>query len=297
MTTHNLRCGDFVLDLTSPKIMAIVNTTPDSFSDGGSYHNDHGYLQLSSVLTQVEAMLEDGADIIDVGGESTRPGADAVSLDEELARVVPVVHAIRKEFDVLISVDTSRPEVMTQAAAAGAGIINDVRALTLPGAVQAAAQSQLPVCLMHMLGSPKTMQDAPEYEDIVADVYDYLSGQLAQAESAGIPRQRVILDPGFGFGKTPDHNLALINQLYRLLDLHCPLLVGVSRKSTVGAILTKPVDQRVFGSLILAHEALRQGAKIIRVHDVGPTADLVKMYNALENNRRQGLQSLPLHCG
>ncbi len=285
MAPVQLQCGDLTLDLTRPQVMAILNVTPDSFSDGGSYHSDQGQLQLTAALTRVEAMLQEGANIIDVGGESTRPGAQPVSLDEELARVIPVVQAIRKRFDVVVSVDTSRPEVIKQAADVGAGIINDVRALELPGALQAAADSGLPVCLMHMRGSPQTMQANTEYDDFLTEVFDYLARRQQAAMAAGIARSQILLDPGFGFGKTEQHNLALINQLYRFLSLECPLLVGVSRKTTIGYILNKDVDQRMVGSVVLAYESLRQGAKILRVHDVSPTVDMVKMYNALEQNR------------
>ncbi|BFM05755.1 dihydropteroate synthase [Halioxenophilus aromaticivorans] len=285
MAPTQLRCGDLSISLASPLVMAIVNVTPDSFSDGGSYHSAQGQLQLTAVLNRVEAMLQEGADIIDVGGESTRPGAIPVSLEDELARVIPVIEAIRKRFDVVVSVDTSRPEVISQAADAGAGIINDVRALELPGALAAAANTSLPVCLMHMRGSPQTMQANTEYDDCLNEVHAYLAGRQRAALDASIAGDNILLDPGFGFGKTEQHNLALINQLYRFHDLECPLLVGVSRKSTIGTILNKPVEERLVGSLVLAYESLRQGAKILRVHDVGPTVDMVKMYNALDQNR------------
>lgn len=290
MHSSELICGDLCLDLTSPKVMAIVNTTPDSFSDGGAFHDHHGQVALSRVLERVESLLEEGADIIDVGGESTRPGAEAVSVEQELARVIPVVEAIRARFDVVVSMDTSRPEVIRQGAAVGAGLINDVRALELPGALAAAAQAKLPVCLMHMQGSPQTMQDNPEYQDIIVEVHDYLSQRIDCAVAAGINHRQLIVDPGFGFGKTQEHNLALVNQLYRFQDLHCPILVGVSRKSTIGAITNKPVDQRLYAGLALAYESLRSGAKILRVHDVAPTVDILKMYNALEQNRRTTAQ-------
>jgi len=286
MVDLTLHCGDLQLSLYTPKVMGILNVTPDSFSDGGAYHSSGGQLQVSSALRRVEAMLQEGADIIDVGGESTRPGAAPVSQAEELARVIPVVEAIRKRFDVVVSVDTSNPEVIAQAAAAGAGMINDVRALERPGAVVAVADSHLAVCLMHMQGSPETMQNNPQYVDIVEEVKHYLAARKTVCLEAGIPASQILLDPGFGFGKSQIHNLTLINQLYRLNDLDCPLLVGVSRKSTIGTLLDKPVDQRLVGSLVLAYEALRQGAKLLRVHDVGPTVDMVKMYNALDDNRR-----------
>ncbi|WP_317930193.1 dihydropteroate synthase [Halioxenophilus sp. WMMB6] len=285
MDEQILTCGDLSLSLLTPKVMGVLNVTPDSFSDGGSYHKSSGELDLKLVLQRVQIMLDEGAEIIDVGGESTRPGAAQVGIEEELKRVVPVVAAIRKQFDVVVSVDTSSPAVIRQAADHGAGLINDVRALMVDGALNAAVDSRLPVCLMHMQGQPQSMQSSPSYSDIVAEVYDFLSQRLAACTAAGIDRQQILLDPGFGFGKSRAHNLTLVNELHRFTTLECPLLVGFSRKSTVGEILNKPVNERVYGSLALAYEALRQGAKILRVHDVAATVDIVKIHNALEDNR------------
>ncbi len=285
MEPSTLVCGDLSLCLRNPKVMGIINVTPDSFSDGGQFNDDTGRLRLDRVLAQVEQMLEDGAEVIDVGGESTRPGAAAVTLEEELKRVIPVVTAIRKQFNVVVSVDTSSPAVIRQAADHGAGLINDVRALTKHGALEAAVEAKLPVCLMHMQGQPQTMQQQPEYNDIVAEVYQFLSERLQTCVKAGVAADQILLDPGFGFGKSQSHNLTLINNLHRFTSLECPILVGVSRKTTIGNILDKPPSERLVGSLALAYESLRQGARILRVHDVGPTVDLVKMHNALEDNR------------
>lgn len=280
-----IQLGNFLLDLSVPRIMAVLNTTPDSFSDGGAVHNDDGRLDLSRVLQRVEVMLEEGADIIDVGGESTRPGAAPVSVAEELQRVVPVVEAIASRFDVPVSVDTSTPEVMTAAAAAGAGLINDVRALRRPGALQAAVDSGLPVCLMHMRGEPDTMQQQPHYQNIVAEVADFLAQRVAECRAAGIEREKILLDPGFGFGKTLEHNIELFRGLPQLQQqLGMPLLVGVSRKSMIGAILNRPVEQRMVGSVAAAMLAVQRGASILRVHDVAATADALKILTVIERD-------------
>lgn len=283
MSKIKIPCGDQTLNLYTPKIMAVLNVTPDSFSDGGNCYRD-GKLDLAQAMNRVETMLSEGADIIDVGGESTRPGADAVSVSDELARVIPVVAEIRKRFDVIVSVDTSQPEVIKQAAEAGAGIINDIRALQLPGALTAAAKTGLPVCLMHMQGKPGSMQNQPEYFNPVVDVRKFLDDRTAACIQAGIARDRILLDPGFGFGKTLAHNLSLFNHLPYLGDLGLPLLVGVSRKSMIGEITGQPVDQRLHGGLALATRALMAGAKILRVHDVRATADIIQVHNALEDN-------------
>lgn len=278
-----IQLGNFPLDLSVPRIMGVLNTTPDSFSDGGAVHNADGHLDLSRVLQRVEVMLEEGADIIDVGGESTRPGAAPVSVAEELQRVVPVVEAIASRFEVPVSVDTSTPEVMTAAAAAGAGLINDVRALRRPGALQAAVDSGLPVCLMHMRGEPDTMQQQPHYQNIVAEVADFLGQRVAECRAAGIEREKILLDPGFGFGKTLEHNLELFRGLPQLQQqLGMPLLVGVSRKSMIGAILNRPVEQRMVGSVAAAMLAVQRGASILRVHDVAATADALKILTVIE---------------
>ncbi len=277
-----MQFGRFQLDLSTPRIMGVLNTTPDSFSDGGLLHTGDGRLDISRVLQRVEAMLEEGADIIDVGGESTRPGAVAVSGEEELRRVAPVVEAIAKRFDVPVSVDTSTAQVILAAADSGASLINDVRALRRPGALEAAASTGLPVCLMHMAGEPEDMQDNPEYRDILDEVQTFLLARVAACEAVGISREQILLDPGFGFGKTLAHNLELFRKLPELQKLGMPLLIGVSRKSMIGAILDKPVDQRMVGSVAMAMLAAQRGAGIIRVHDVSATADALKIMTAIE---------------
>jgi len=271
------------LELSSPQIMAVLNTTPDSFSDGGALYNDKHQLDLSLVLTQVESFLQQGANIIDVGGESTRPGAEPVSIAEELERVIPVVEAVSKRFDVAISVDTSTPAVMTESAKVGASLINDVRALGRPGALEAAAETGLPVCLMHMSGEPGSMQDDPQYDDFVREVCDFLLARVGQCVEVGIDTGKILLDPGFGFGKTLTHNLTLFRHLDQLVALGFPLMVGVSRKSMIGAILDKPVDQRIIGSVAMAMLAAQRGAQILRVHDVSATADALKILKVLDD--------------
>ncbi|KPW17497.1 Dihydropteroate synthase [Pseudomonas cannabina pv. alisalensis] len=271
-----LPCGNRVLDLAHTHVMGILNATPDSFSDGGRYS------QLDEALRHAESMVRAGATLIDVGGESTRPGARPVSAQEEVERVAPIVEIIARELDVIISVDTSTPEVMLETAALGAGLINDVRSLQRPGALEAAASTGLPVCLMHMLGEPGTMQDDPHYQDLVGEVSAFLLERMQQCVAAGIARHQIILDPGFGFAKTLAHNLSLFRHLDVLHALGQPLLVGVSRKSMIGAVLNRPVDQRLFGGLALAALAMTKGAKILRVHDVAETADVVRMIAAVE---------------
>ena len=258
-------CAGKVLDLSQPAVMGVLNVTPDSFSDGGRY------LQLADALRRAEAMVEEGAALIDVGGESTRPGAAPVSVQEELDRVLPVVERLARELPVPISVDTSKPEIIRAAARAGAGLINDVRALRLPGALEAAAISGLPVCLMHLRGEPATMQQEPVYADVVAEVHAFLAERVRVCESAGIPRERILVDPGFGFGKTLDHNLILLRHLDRFTDLAAGVLVGVSRKSMIGALLNAPVGERLSGGLAAAVIAVWQGANVIRAHDVRET--------------------------
>ena len=260
-----MNCAGKVLDLSQPAVMGVLNVTPDSFSDGGRY------LHLTDALRRAEAMVEEGAALIDVGGESTRPGAAPVSVQEELDRVLPVVERLARELPVPISVDTSRPEIIHAAARAGAGLINDVRALRLPGALEAAAASGLPMCLMHMQGAPATMQQEPVYADVVAEVRAFLAERVRVCEAAGIPRERILADPGFGFGKTLDHNLILLRHLDRFTDLAAGVLVGVSRKSMIGALLNAPVGERLSGGLAAAVIAFWQGANIIRAHDVRET--------------------------
>lgn len=276
-----LQCGDQALDISQPVIMGILNATSDSFSDGGSYFRQ-GQLDLKLALQRVESMIDEGAAVIDVGGESTRPGAQLVSVEDELRRVVPVVEAIRKHFDVVVSVDTSSPEVMTESAAVGAGIINDIRALLRPGAPQAAASSELAVCLMHMQGEPANMQNNPHYEKVTEEVISFLQERVRACEEAGVSRDRIIFDPGFGFGKTLEHNLQLLRDLPELEAQGFPVLAGLSRKSMIGHLLNREVGERLVGSVTLALLAAQRGAKLIRVHDVAATADALKILAAVE---------------
>lgn len=264
-----------MLALRYPAVMGILNVTPDSFSDGGRFNT------VAAALAHSRAMIEAGADIIDVGGESTRPGALAVSLSEELERVVPVIERIRSVSDIPVSVDTSTPEVMRAAASAGASMINDVRALRRQGAVQAAAATGLPVCLMHMQGEPGTMQRAPRYHDLIGEIIAFFQERLDQCEKAGITPENVILDPGVGFGKTPAHNLQIINRLSEFRALGRPLLVGLSRKSTIAKMIGDTTRDRTFGSVAGAVMAVARGASIVRVHDVGPTVDALKVTAAI----------------
>ncbi len=273
-----LDCGGKPLDLGRPQVMGILNLTPDSFSDGGRF-TDQGL-----ALAHAQQMVDDGAAIIDVGGESTRPGAEDVSLEDELARVIPVIARLAPLLDVPISVDTSKPEVMRAAVDAGAGLINDVYALRRPGALQTAAACGVPVCLMHMQGEPRTMQAAPSYADVVAEVAAFLQGREEAAVAAGIPRERVLLDPGFGFGKRLEDNLHLYAHLDRLIDSP-RWLVGVSRKSMIGQVLGRTVGERLSGGLALATLAVQAGARIVRVHDVRETYDALRMTQAVMEAR------------
>lgn len=270
-----LDCGSMTLDLSRPKVMGVLNVTPDSFSDGGRY------LDPQVAVARAEEMISEGAAIIDVGGESTRPGAAAVDAEEELRRVIPVIRALGQKTSVAISVDTSRPEVMRAAVDAGAVMINDIRALGLPGAIEAAAASGAAICLMHMQGEPSDMQKHPHYTDVVREVGDFLRERIGVCNRAGIASNRLLIDPGIGFGKTRDHNLALLAQLHRLGDLQLPLLVGVSRKAIVGALTGRPVSERLYGGLVLAAAAVLAGARIVRAHDVAATVDAVNVAIAL----------------
>jgi dihydropteroate synthase len=270
-----LDCGGKPLDLSRPAVMGVLNVTPDSFSDGGLY------LDPDAALGRALEMVEEGAAVVDVGGESTRPGADPVPVELELRRVVPVVERLARELPVPVSVDTSKPAVMKAAAQAGAGMINDVLALRAPGALKAAAEAGLPVCLMHMQGDPRGMQRNPVYRDVVAEVGAFLQARIEACEAAGIPRRRLLLDPGIGFGKTLAHNLALLRRLERLVAIGPPVLVGVSRKSMIGALLERPVGERLYGSLGAAIAAICAGATVIRAHDVGPTVDAVRVASAV----------------
>ena len=280
-----LQCGVKSLDLSLPKIMGILNITPDSFSDGGSLYQS-GHVSLDRVLKRAEAMLTEGADILDVGGESTRPGAATVSEQEELDRVIPVVEALVQKFDAIVSVDTSTANVIRESSLKGAGIINDVRALTRDDALIAAAETGLPICLMHMQGQPKNMQNAPHYDDVVLDVINFLQQRVSACKTAGISKERILIDPGFGFGKTLAHNLALLARLPELDVLDLPILVGLSRKSMLGQLLNRSVDERLPGSLALALAAVERGAAIIRVHDVAATKDVLSVYNAVKNSAK-----------
>ncbi|UYU32380.1 dihydropteroate synthase [Siccibacter colletis] len=262
------------LDLSHPHVMGILNVTPDSFSDGGKHNT------LIEAVKHANAMLNAGATIIDVGGESTRPGAAEVSVDEELSRVVPVVEALSQRFETWISVDTSRPEVIRESARVGAHIINDIRSLQLPGALEAAAETGLPVCLMHMQGQPGTMQDAPHYDDVFADVNRFFTEQIARCEAAGIAKEKLLLDPGYGFGKNLTHNYQLLARLSEFHHFGLPLLVGMSRKSMVGQLLNVGPADRLSGSLACAVIAAMQGAHIIRVHDVKETVEAVRVVEA-----------------
>lgn len=264
-----------ILDLSGPIVMGVINVTPDSFSDGGVYC-DH-----DKAIRRAQAMVAEGAALIDLGGESTRPGATSIPVQEELDRLMPVLEALVRELPVPVSVDTSKPEVMREVLRAGAGMINDVRALQAPGAIAALSESQVPVCLMHMQGSPTTMQRHPAYGDVVADIKDFLARRLAICEAAGISRERVLVDPGFGFGKTLAHNLALLKRLHEFRGLGAGLLVGMSRKSMIGALLDSPVDQRLYGSLAAAVIAAWQGAAIIRAHDVKATYEALQVCRAV----------------
>ena len=265
------------LDLSAPQIMGILNFTPDSFSDSGRF------FRLDKALFQTEKMLNEGAAIIDIGGESTRPMAEEVSEQEELQRVVPLVEAVRQHFDCWISVDSSKPLVMREAAKVGMDLINDIRALQQPNALQAAAELGLPVCIMHMQGQPRTMQANPKYTDVVQDVLAFLRNRSAECIAAGVRKENLIWDVGFGFGKTVQHNYQLLQRLTTFCEDGYPLLVGLSRKSMIGAVLDKPVEERLIGSAVGALIAAQNGARILRVHDVAATADALKVWQATIN--------------
>jgi len=280
-----LDCGNRTLDLSTPVVMGILNVTPDSFSDGGKFNS------LDNAIKQAEKMLADGAKIIDVGGESTRPGASEVGLEEELNRVVPVVEAITTRLDVCVSVDSSAPEVMTHAADAGAHLLNDVRGFERLGAIEAAIASRLPICIMHMQGQPQSMQTNPSYEGVVSEVLGYLASRAKACCAAGVPKEKIILDPGFGFGKTVEHNYQLLANMAKLTDLGYPVLAGLSRKSMLGAVLAsedgvpRPVSERLFASVSSAVIAAMGGAHILRVHDVKATADALAVVSATLQNK------------
>ena len=267
-----MKFNQHTVDIQSPQVMGILNVTPDSFSDGGQHHS------LAQVIDHAASMVKAGATFIDIGGESTRPGAPEVSVEEELNRVIPAVSAVRERFDVAISVDTSKAQVIRQAVAAGAGLVNDVRALQEPGALAAASDAGVPVCLMHMRGQPKTMQQhVPAYADVVEEVNNFLLQRVSACADAGIDKNNIILDPGYGFGKTVEHNYQLLARLNEIQALGHPVLVGMSRKSMIGHVLNNEVHDRLAGSLALATLAAQAGANIIRVHDVAETVDVVKI--------------------
>jgi dihydropteroate synthase len=270
-----LRCAGRSIDLSTPRVMGVLNVTPDSFSDGGRF------VDLAAAVAHGERLAQEGAALIDVGGESTRPGAAPVSAAEQLARVVPVIERLVARTDAVISVDTSSAEVMRAAVAAGAGLINDVRALRAPGALAAAAASECAVCLVHMQGEPATMQRAPHYADVVAEVRAFLSARVAACAAAGIGAGRVLIDPGFGFGKTVEHNLTLLRRLAELTRADAALLVGLSRKGLLGTLTGRPVSERSAGSVALAVLAAQRGARIIRAHDVAATLDALKVVAAV----------------
>ncbi|KLI97841.1 dihydropteroate synthase [Luteimonas sp. FCS-9] len=276
-TAPQLDCNGRVLRLDRPRVMGIVNVTPDSFSDGGAHATTE------AAVAHGLRLAEEGADVLDVGGESTRPGADAVPVDEELRRVLPVVEALVARTGLPVSIDTSKPEVMRAAVEAGAGMINDVYGLRREGALDAAAALGVPVVLMHMLGEPRGMQEAPAYDDVVADVHRFLAERIFAAEMAGIERRRIVVDPGFGFGKTTAHNLALLAQLARLAELGVPVLAGLSRKRSIGELTGRDVPaERVAGSVAAHLIAAQNGARLLRVHDVAATVDALKVWRAVD---------------
>ncbi len=277
-----LQFGSRQLDLSCPRIMGILNVTPDSFFDGGEYYRVGD--DISAALSRAELMVADGAAFVDVGGESTRPGAALVTEQEELDRVIPVVEALAKSVDVIISVDTSTPAVIRESAKLGAGLINDVRALQKDDAITAVSESGLPVCLMHMQGQPGTMQTNPHYENVVSEVASFFSSRVAACLDAGIAADKVILDPGFGFGKSDAHNITLLKNIRLCQSGQFPILAGLSRKSMIGRLLERSESERLAGSLALAQYALHFGANILRVHDVKETADIVKLFQLIEMN-------------
>ena len=281
-----LHCGGKTLDLSQPRVMGVLNVTPDSFSDGGRF------LDVEAAVAHGVRLVNEGADIIDVGGESTRPGARAVSSEAELDRVVPVIERLAGAVDAVISIDTMKPNVMRAACRAGAGFINDVSALRAPGALAAARDCAVPVCLMHMQGEPRTMQKHPHYDDVVAEVSGFLARRAQACVEAGLARERLVLDPGFGFGKTLTHNLELFAHLRELAALGYPLLVGVSRKSMLGQLLDAPLGERLHGGVAAAAIAAWEGASIVRVHDVRATRDALRVAGALRRWRAQA-PSLP----
>ncbi len=270
----SLACGSQSLDLSTPQVMGILNVTPDSFSDGSRFNS------IDAALAQTEQMISDGATIIDIGGESTRPGADDVSESDELSRVIPVLKAVKQRFDIIVSIDTSKAAVMAEAIEHGAGLINDVCALQNEHCLSVMAQASLPVCLMHMQGKPRTMQANPQYDDVIGDIKSFFKERISACEQAGIAKERLVLDPGFGFGKTLAQNYHLLAHFGDFQSFGLPLLAGLSRKSMIGNLLKREVDERLAGSLATAVLAAQKGAGIIRVHDVKETVDALAILQA-----------------
>ena len=284
-TTPHLNCAGKILGFDIARVMGIVNVTPDSFSDGGHYST------IDAAIAHALRLVSEGADLLDVGGESTRPGAVEVSEAEELRRVIPVIEALAKQITIPIAIDTSKPGVMRAAVNAGASIINDVFALRRDDALDVAAQLKVPVILMHMQGKPDSMQAAPHYDDAVVEVHSFLTQRIFACEMAGISKKNIVIDPGFGFGKSLEHNLALLAQLQRFVELGVPVLAGLSRKAFIGPLTGRGVDERVYGSVATALIAAQNGAKIIRVHDVAATVDALKIWNAVARQSKPVLKS------
>ena len=275
-TSPQLNCNGRLLTLDQPRVMGIVNVTPDSFSDGGMHFN------LEAAIAHGLQLAEQGANVLDIGGESTRPGADEISIEEELRRTIPVIEALARQVSIPLSIDTSKPEVMRAAVAAGAGMINDVYALRREGALDAASELGVPVVLMHMQGEPRSMQANPEYDDVVGEVHRFLAERIFAAEMAGVVKKNIVVDPGFGFGKTRTHNLQLLAQLQRFTELGVPILAGLSRKKTIGELTGREHPaERVFGSVAAHLIAAQHGAMLLRVHDVAATLDALKVWNAV----------------
>lgn len=284
-TTPQLDCAGKILSLDIARVMGIINVTPDSFSDGGQHDTTE------SAIAHGLRLVSEGADVLDIGGESTRPGAGEISEEEELKRVIPVIEALARQINIPIAIDTSKPGVMRAAVRAGAGMINDVHALRRDDALDVAAELKVPVILMHMQGEPHSMQATPHYEDAVAEVHGFLTQRIFACEMTGIPRKNIVIDPGFGFGKTLEHNLALLAHLPRFVELGVPVLAGLSRKSMIGALTGRDVYDRIHGSVAAALIAAQNGAKLLRVHDVAATVDALKVWNAVAKQSRPKLKS------
>ena len=281
VTARSLRCGAFRLALDRPLVAGVINVTPDSFSDGGHY------LEPSAAIAHARRLADEGADLIDVGAESSRPGAESVSAEQELSRLMPVLDGLRA-FPIPISVDTTKPEVMRAVIGAGAAMINDIGALRSPGALEAVATTDAAVCLMHMRGEPRTMQLEPRYGDVVAEVRAFLAERVAAAEARGIARERIVIDPGFGFGKTVAHNFELLRNLHRFAEMGLPVMAGWSRKSTLGAITGRGADERLAASIAAALLAVQHGATIVRVHDVAATRDALAVLAVMDGHEGCG---------